>query len=120
MKDRKGKVIFMNELKDRVVTMKLKTGTNKQRLHQTDAREYKELLHELFMEKLKELDFDITLVENGFIIEVSNDEYGAIPVEAKFVIKPLDFDVIAANDQYNEKIERAKQRAIDKKNKRTA
>lgn len=84
----------------------MKLRTSKNRIHQTDARELKALLHEAFAEKLAELDVDITMVENGFIIEVPNDELGAIVVESKFVIKPLDFDVMTAGAMYKEKLDK--------------
>lgn len=90
-----NKVIALNEMKLRL---------NKNKLHQTDVRAYKEELHLLFMEKFNELGYDVTLVENGFIIEVPHDELGAIPIEAKFVIKPIDYDVISAGEQYEQKI----------------
>lgn len=82
----------------------MKLRTSKNRIQQTDARELKALLHEAFAEKLSELDVDITMVENGFIIEVPNSEIGAIVVESKFVLKPLDFDVITAGDEYAQKL----------------
>ncbi len=82
----------------------MKLRTNKQRLHQTDARIYKEKLHELLALKIGELDLDITMVENGFILEMPNDELGSIPIEAKFVIKPLDYDVVSAGEMFEEKL----------------
>ena len=84
----------------------MKLRTSKNRIHQTDARELKALLHEAFAEKLAELDVDITMVENGFIIEIPNDELGAVVAEAKFVIKPLDFDVMTAGAMYKEKLDK--------------
>ena len=82
---------------------KMKLRTSKNRVHQTDARKFKDELHEILMEKIGELDYDITPVDNGFIIEVQHEELGAIPVEAKFIVKPLDYDVISAGEQYAEK-----------------
>lgn len=90
-------------------TMKLRENKNK--LHQTDARAYKEALHQVFMDKLAELDVTINPAQNALLIEVPHDELGAIVVEAKFVVKPLDFDILAATDEYEQKLakERAKQ-----------
>ena len=97
----------MNEKINEMKIAKLRTSKN--RLHQTDARDYKADLHELFIAKLKELDVMITEVQNGFIIEMPHDELGAIPIEAKFVIKQLDYDVISAGEMFEEKQAKAKE-----------
>ncbi len=93
----------------------MKLRTNKNKLHQTDARIYKDKLHELFIEKFQELDLDITLVENGFIIEMPHSELGSVPIEAKFVIKSLDFDVISSGEQYQEKLSNQAKKLEEKK-----
>lgn len=80
-----------------------KLRTNKNRIHQTDARKLKAAMHEVLMEKIGELDVDITPVNNGFIIEFPNEELGSIVVESKFVIKPLDYDVVSAGEEFAEK-----------------
>lgn len=80
-----------------------KLRTNKNRIQQTDARNLKADMHDVLMAKIGELDVDITPVDNGFLIEFPNEELGSIVVEAKFVIKPLDYDVMAAGEQYQEK-----------------
>lgn len=103
----------MENLKNKVFNWKLRANKNK--LHQTDARNFKVDLHELFKKALESLDYVITDVENGFIIEVENDELGGIAVEAKFVIKTLDFDIESANAQYLEKLNAQKERLEKKK-----
>ena len=98
----------MNEKINEMKIAKLRTSKN--RLHQTDARDYKADLHELFIAKLEELDVMITEVQNGFIIEMPHDELGSIPIEAKFVIKQLDYDVITAGEMFQEKKEKPKKK----------
>lgn len=92
----------MEKLKD-LETAKLRTNKNK--LHQTDARGYKADLHEVFMDVFKDLDLMVTEVDNGFIIEMPHEEFGAIPIEAKFIIKPLNYDVISAGEMYEQKLQ---------------
>lgn len=94
----------------------MKLRVNKNKLHQTDARAYKLLLHEMIKEALSELDILMTDVENGIILEVPHDELGSIPVEAKFIIKPLDYDVVSAGEQHLQK----EQSKIDKEKERKA
>lgn len=92
---------------EKLTNFKLKT--NKNRLHQGDARKYKELLHNVMIEKLSELEnATITEIQNAIILELEHTDLGAIVIEAKFVIKPLDFDVITASDEFLEKQEKAK------------
>lgn len=98
---------------EKITQMKLRT--NKGKLHQTDAREYKAELHNVIKEALASLDVTITDVDNGFIIEMPHDELGAIPIECKFVIKPLDFDVIAAGEQYTDKLKAQAEKLLEKK-----
>lgn len=93
----------MNEKLKELETTKLRTNKNK--LHQTDARNYKADLHEVFMDMFKDLDLMVTEVDNGFIIEMPHEEFGAIPIEAKFIIKPLDYDVISAGEMYQLKLD---------------
>ena len=104
----------MENLQEKINKKSLRLSTNKTKLHQTDAKELKDLLHDLFSQKLSELDYIITPVENGFVIEVEHEEYGSIPVEAKFIIKPLDFDVESASEQHQEKIRNAAKRLAEK------
>lgn len=87
-------------------TMKLRVSKN--RLHQTDARNLKEILHEKMANEFDRLDLTPTLVENAIVIEIPHHELGSIPIEVKFVIKPLDYDMIAANEQFLEKQAKAK------------
>ncbi len=93
----------------------MKLRTNKGKLHQTDAREYKAELHNVIKEALASLDVMITDVDNGFIIEMPHDDLGAIPIECKFVIKPLDFDIIGAGDQYADKLQAQANKLLEKK-----
>lgn len=98
----------MEKLKD-LETAKLRTNKNK--LHQTDARNYKADLHEVFMDMFKDLDLMVTEVDNGFIIEMPHEEFGAIPIEAKFIIKPLNYDVISAGEMYEQKLQAKEDKA---------
>ena len=91
----------MEKLLQELQEMKLRE--NKGKLQQTDARNFKAKLHELMIAVFEPLGYEITEVANALILEVSNDELGAIPVEAKFVVKSLDYDVIGAGEQYQEK-----------------
>lgn len=103
----------MKKLITKLTSAKLRE-TNTGRLHQTDAREWKNHLHELMAEHIEQLDFDVHMVQNGMLIEVPHDEYGSIVVEAKFVVKQTDYDIMAAVDQYEEK----KRAAADRRAKR--
>lgn len=90
---------------EKITQMKLRT--NKGKIHQTDAREYKAELHEFMKAALEEYDLIITDVDNGFIIEMPHDELGSIPIEAKFVIKPINYDVMSAGEMYQMKLDNA-------------
>lgn len=87
-----------------------KLRTNKNRIHQTDAREFKQELHKLFKAQFESMGLLVTEIENALVLEIPNDELGAIPIEAKFVVKNLDFDILAAEHQHLQKIEAAKVR----------
>ena len=86
-----------------------KLRTSKNRLHQTDARTYKADLHASFKEVFEDLGLIVTEVQNALVIEMPHDELGAIPIEAKFVIKQLDYDVISASEMFEEKQAKAKE-----------
>ena len=88
----------MNKNFNDLTTIKLRT--NKTKLHQSDARKYKDILHNAMLELFEKLEVDITMVQNAIVIEVPHDELGAIPIEVKFVIKPLDYDVITEGVAY--------------------
>ena len=99
----------MEKLITQLTSAKLRE-TKAGRLHQTDTREWKNHLHELMAEHIEQLDFDVHMVQNGMLIEVPHDEYGSIVVEAKFVVKQTDYDIMAAVDQYEEKKRAAAER----------
>ena len=92
----------MEKLLQELKEMKLRE--NKGKLQQTDARNFKAKLHELMIEVFEPLGFEITEIANAIILEVSNEELGAVPVEAKFVVKALDYDVISAGEEYQQKL----------------
>lgn len=92
----------MEKLLQELTEMKLRE--NKGKLQQTDARNFKAKLHELMIKVFEPLGFEITEIANAIILEVSNEELGAIPVEAKFVVKALDYDVISAGEEYQQKL----------------
>lgn len=87
-------------------TMKLRVSKN--RLHQTDARKLKEILHEKMAIEFDKLDLMPTFIENAIVIEIPHQELGGIPIEVKFVIKQLDYDIVSANEQFLEKQAKAK------------
>lgn len=93
----------LQELQD----FKLRESKNKKGeriIQQTDSRKYKDLLHETMANILENaLDVDITPVDNALIVEMPHNELGAVIIETKFVIKPLDYDVISAGEMYQEK-----------------
>lgn len=85
------------------VMEKMQLRVNKNKLHQTDARSYKADMHSVFMDMFRDLGLWVTEVDNGFIIEMPHEELGSIPVEAKFIIKPIDYDVVSAGEMYEMK-----------------
>ena len=82
--------------------MKLRT-TKANRLNQLDARAFKAELHARMMEVFEDMGILATEVENAIMLEIAHDELGAIPVEAKFVVKPIDYDILSAEAQFKEK-----------------
>ena len=94
-----------------VKNMKLRTSKN--RLHQTDARELKALIHKEALVILSQMGFT-TEIQNAIMLEISHDELGAIPVEVKFVIKSLDYDIVTAGEEYAAKQVSEKDKKKDK------
>lgn len=92
---------------------KMKLRTNKNRLHQTDARELKAEIHKQAMVELANMGFT-TEIQNAIMLEISHDELGAIPVEVKFVIKSLDFDILTAGEEFASKQASEKDKKKDK------
>ena len=92
---------------------KMKLRTSKNRLHQTDARELKALIHEQAMLILSQMGYT-TEVQNAIMLEISHDELGAIPVEVKFVIKALDYDIVTAGEEFTSKQVSEKDKKKDK------
>ena len=92
----------------------MKLRTNKEKLHQTDARELKALIHEQALVILSQMGLT-TEVQNAVMLEISHDELGSIPVEVKFVIKSLDYDVLTAGEEYAAKLaDSEKTKKVDK------
>lgn len=89
------------DILDQMNTLAMRSSGD--RLHQTDARSYKNLLHAYLTEALQEVD--VTPVDNGLILEIPHEEYGAIVVELKAIIKPFNYDVEEAADNYQTKLE---------------
>ena len=97
---------------EKIRDMKLRAKNHK--LHQTDARELKALIHEQAIVILSQMGFT-TEIQNAIMLEISHDEFGSIPVEVKFVIKSLDFDVLTAGEEYAEKMAASeKTKKVDK------
>ena len=94
---------------ENIFKMKLRT-TKTNRLQQLDGRKFKEKLHQVTIDKLSELDVDITEVQNGFVIEIPHEELGSIPVEVKMVVKPIDYDVMTAGEEYQQKLQAQKEK----------
>ena len=101
----------MNKNFNELTTMKIRM--NKTKLHQGDARKYKDTLHNAMLEHFEKLDVDITMVQNAIIIEVPHDELGSIPIEVKFIVKPTDYDVVTAGLEYQEKNAKALEKKKD-------
>lgn len=99
---------------EKIEKMALRT-TKTGRLNQLDARAFKTELHARMMDVFEDMGLIATEIENAIMIEVPNDELGAIPVEAKFIVKPIDYDIMAAADQHQEKV--AKREALAKAKK---
>ena len=89
--------------------------TKTKRMQQLDARVYKEAMHEVFKELFETLDIDVLEIQNGLMLEIPHEEYGSIPIEAKFVIKPLNTDTNAYHEQFMEKEAERKAKAEAKK-----
>lgn len=87
---------------------------SKGKLQQSDARAYKADLHQLMRDVFENLDLDVHMVQNGMLLEIPHEELGSVVVEAKFVLKPVDYDIAASVDQYEEK----QKAALERKQKR--
>lgn len=90
------------DIMEKIASMKLRT-TKTNRLNQLDARAFKAELHARMMEVFEDMGILATEVENAIMLEIAHDELGAIPVEAKFVVKPIDYDILSAEAQFKEK-----------------
>lgn len=50
----------------------------------------------------------ITRTSEGYILELQHQEFGVIPVELNIKVKNLDFDVVAAEEDWTIKVEERK------------
>lgn len=76
-------------------------------IQQTDQRKVKALIHEHLVESLGE-SVEVNEVQNALLLEYTHEEWGAIVVELKAIIKPLDFDSMTLIEEWQEKQEKAK------------
>ena len=92
---------------EKIANMKLRT-TKTGRLNQLDARAFKAELHARMIEAFEDMGIMVTEIQNGIMLEIEHHELGAIPVEAKFVVKALDFDILTAGEEFQQKQAKAK------------
>lgn len=76
-------------------------------IQQTDQRKVKQLVHKHLIESIGDT-VEINEVQNALLLEYTHEEWGAIVVELKAIIKPLDFDSMTLIDEWQEKQEKAK------------
>lgn len=90
-----------------------------EKIKQTEHRELKSNIMSALLEDLKEKGLAIGMSKDGIVIEMPNDNLGAIPVELDIKVKGLDYDTLQAVENYRfekeEKEKRKKQANKDKK-----
>lgn len=75
-------------------------------IQQTESRTLKsEILQELNSLIANTYDIEVIRTGEGLIILLPNEELGAIPVALDVTIKSLDFDYLASQAQYQEKLQ---------------
>ncbi len=75
-------------------------------IQQTESRALKsEILQRLSNLITEAYDIEILRTDEGLIILLPNDELGAIPIALDVKIKSLDFDYLASQAQYQEKLQ---------------
>lgn len=103
--------VYMTTL-DKIMTMELRESKGK--IQQTDSRKLKATLHELLTEMLTEYGFEVYEIQNGLVVEIPNEELGAIPIEIKAIVKNLNFDTDTHVTEYQEKLKRAKEKQAER------
>lgn len=75
-------------------------------IQQTESRTLKgEILQQLNALIASTYDIEVIRTGEGLIILLPNDELGAIPIALDVKIKSLDFDYLASQAQYQEKLQ---------------
>ena len=75
-------------------------------IQQTESRALKgEILQRLNNLIADTYNIEILRTDDGLIILLPNDELGAIPIALDVKIKSLDFDYLASQAQYQEKLQ---------------
>lgn len=75
-------------------------------IQQTESRTLKnEILQQLNILIADTYNIEILRTDEGLIILLPNDELGAIPIALDVKIKSLDFDYLASQAQYQEKLQ---------------
>lgn len=75
-------------------------------IQQTESRNLKnEILQRLNNLITESYNIEILRTDEGLIILLPNDELGAIPIALDVKIKSLDFDYLASQAQYQEKLQ---------------
>lgn len=76
---------------------------------QKQRNELKYNLTEKVVEILQDEGLDqITRTVDGYILEVPNEELGSIYIQLDLIVKNLDYDILSAEQAWQEKVEKAK------------
>lgn len=86
-----------------------------QKIKQSEAIELKTQLQDLVVGLIQDtFDIDVFLSDKGVILQIPNEELGALNVELQLVTKPLDMDVDGIDAELREKRER---KALEREHK---
>lgn len=76
---------------------------------QKQRNELKYNLTEAIAEVLKKEGIsNITRTVDGYILEVPNAELGVFYIQLDLIVKNLDYDILTAEEEWNDKVNRAK------------
>lgn len=93
----------MSNKLEQIKTLPLRSSAKK--IHQTDSRQLKALLHEWLHETFQEQEIETHEIKNAIVLELPNDELGAIAIEIKAVVKALDYDVLFESQLHQEHLQ---------------
>ena len=78
--------------------------TNKMRIQQKDQTKIKRNLTDALLTDMREAGLDVYETQKGFILVIENSIEGGIPIEVNLIMKSLDHDYIALNEEYFDKL----------------